>query len=101
MGNYPVAIPTAEESFIRGELYKIINEDEVPWAIAQLDDYEGVNSEEDEQVLYKREIASVYKDDGTTTEAWVYWYNGDVTGKPVIPSGDVLEYAEAKNFIKS
>jgi hypothetical protein len=26
----------------------------------------------------------------------VYWYNGDVTGKPVIESGDVLEYLNNK-----
>ena len=42
MGEYPAAIPTNEENFIIGELYTIINADEFSWAIAQLDDYEGI-----------------------------------------------------------
>jgi gamma-glutamylcyclotransferase (GGCT)/AIG2-like uncharacterized protein YtfP len=29
------------------------------------------------------------------TIAWIYWYNQDVTGKPVIASGSVLEYKES------
>jgi hypothetical protein len=24
--------------------------------------------------------------------AWIYWYNGDVTGKPIINSGDIMDY---------
>jgi gamma-glutamylcyclotransferase (GGCT)/AIG2-like uncharacterized protein YtfP len=28
--------------------------------------------------------------------AWIYWYNGDVSGKPVVASGDILEYMKAK-----
>ena len=95
LGSYPGAKPTGENKFILGELYKISNENEFAWAIGQLDDYEGVNVAFDEVQLYRREIAEVYIDD-KTTHAWMYWYNGIVNDKPVIESGDVLQYMDQK-----
>jgi hypothetical protein len=56
--------------------------------MAQLDDYEGVNVAFDETKLYQREIAEVHIDN-RITNAWMYWYVGDVQDKPVIDSGDV------------
>ena len=98
MGNYPVATPTTDEAFIMGELYVLNNENEFAWAMAQLDDYEGVNADEDELVMYRRELATVYLND-TTTDAWIYWYNGDVADHPVIASGDVLQFFQQKSKI--
>ena len=97
-GSEPVATPAAENSFIKGELYKLNKEDDFSWVFGQLDDYEGLDTEQGEQPLYRRELTTVYKDDGSVTDAWVYWYNRDVSGKPVITSGDVLEYPESKKF---
>ena len=96
MGQYPAATPASNNLFITGELYCIKNEDEFSWAIGQLDDYEGVNAEEDEAPLFRREVTQVFTVDEKKTEAWVYWFNGDITGRPVITSGDVLEYFEQK-----
>jgi gamma-glutamylcyclotransferase (GGCT)/AIG2-like uncharacterized protein YtfP len=48
--------------------------------------------------LYRREIAKVYKEDGTLDDAWIYWYNGDVSGKPVVDSGDILSYIKSKDL---
>lgn len=99
LGDYPAAKPTIEEKFIIGELYRIKHEKEFSWAIGQLDDYEGVDVAFDETALYRRDIAEVFIND-TTTPAWIYWYDGDVQDKPVIESGDVLQYMEQKrNFI--
>lgn len=95
LGEYPAAIPVTEDTFIKGELYTIKNEQEFSWAMGQLDDYEGVNVEEGEEKLYIRKITDVYLG-GQVITAWVYWYNGDVTGKPVIASGDILEYLNSK-----
>ena len=94
-GSYPAAVPVAEESFIYGELYSIKNEKEFSWAIAQLDDYEGVVAEKDEELLYRREMVDVYINDAIVP-AWIYWYNGDITGKPVISSGDIMDYLKKK-----
>jgi gamma-glutamylcyclotransferase (GGCT)/AIG2-like uncharacterized protein YtfP len=96
MGEYPAAVPTNDDSFILGELYQINQPEEFSWAIAQLDDYEGINTEEGESPLYRREIATINANN-QTTEAWMYWFNGDTTGKPHIESGDVLQYMQQKN----
>lgn len=95
MGSYPAGLPTNDNSFITGELYTIKHENEFSWAIGQLDDYEGMSVEPDEVQLYKREITEVYIN-GRVTHAWIYWYNGDVSGKPVIASGDMMEYLTQK-----
>jgi gamma-glutamylcyclotransferase (GGCT)/AIG2-like uncharacterized protein YtfP len=95
LGEYPAAAPAHEDAFISGELYIIKNTNEFSWAIGQLDDYEGVVVEKHEQPLYRREIADVYINDAIVP-AWVYWYNGDLAGKPVISSGDVMDYTNKK-----
>jgi len=95
LGEYPAAKPTDENKFIIGELYKIRSENEFAWAIGQLDDYEGVHVGFDETQLYRRDITEVYVAD-TITKAWIYWYHGDLNDKPVIESGDVLQYMEQK-----
>jgi gamma-glutamylcyclotransferase (GGCT)/AIG2-like uncharacterized protein YtfP len=95
-GEYPVAAPTNEEKFISGELYSINNPLEFSWAIGQLDDYEGLNTEEGEIPLYKREEVIAYQK-GEPHAAWIYWFNGDISGKPEIESGDLVQYLQQKN----
>ena len=96
MGEFPDAIPVFTEDFIIGELYVLNNTDEFGWAIAQIDDYEGVNVELGELPLYRRNSTTVFCN-GLSSTAWIYWYSGDVTGHPVISSGDVLQYLNEKN----
>lgn len=91
-GTYPVAKATTEEKYIIGELYVINNPEEFSWIIEQLDDYEGVNGEEGEKPLYKRETVVAYQNN-KPIEAWIYWYDGEVNGLPEIASGDVLQYS--------
>jgi gamma-glutamylcyclotransferase (GGCT)/AIG2-like uncharacterized protein YtfP len=95
LGSYPAGIATHEESFIIGELYQVNEENEFSWAIGQLDDYEGVNVESDEVQLYRREITEVYINN-ESTQAWIYWYNGDVSGRTMITSGDLMQYLQQK-----
>ncbi|MBC7851774.1 MAG: gamma-glutamylcyclotransferase [Chitinophagaceae bacterium] len=96
MGEFPAAIPVHSDNFIVGELYTLNNPDEFGWAIGQIDDYEGINVEFGEIPLYRRDITTVFVN-GQTTPAWIYWYAGDITGSPVIESGDVLQYVQEKN----
>lgn len=95
LGDKPVATPTEENSFIIGELFEL-NIDDASYVFGQLDDYEGLITEFGDRPLYRRELATVYKNDGTSAEAWVYWYNGDVSGTPVIASGNVLDYLKSR-----
>jgi gamma-glutamylcyclotransferase (GGCT)/AIG2-like uncharacterized protein YtfP len=96
LGPYPAGVPDQTgDRYIVGELYKIKNENEFSWAIGQLDDYEGMDPESDEIQLYRRELTDV-QFNNEVLPAWIYWYNGDVTGKPVIDSGDLLQYLQQK-----
>jgi gamma-glutamylcyclotransferase (GGCT)/AIG2-like uncharacterized protein YtfP len=95
LGNYPAGVSTNEDCFITGELYSIKNEEEFSWAIAQLDDYEGTSVEADEIQLYKRELVDVFIN-GNITSAWIYWYQGNVSGRQVIESGDIIQYLQQK-----
>lgn len=95
MGSYPAGIPAADGSMITGELYRIKHENEFSWAIGQLDDYEGVSVEPDEIQLYRRDL-TMAECNGNRLNAWIYWYNGNVSGKQVVPSGDILEYMSKK-----
>lgn len=95
MGDYPAGIPFTGDSFIAGELYIIKDSKEFAWAICQLDDYEGVVVEQHESPLYRRELTDVVIE-GTAMPAWIYWFNGDVSGKPEISSGDIIEYLSKK-----
>lgn len=99
LGQFPAAVPCDEEHFIVGELYIVKDEAEFNYAIEQLDDYEGVIVEEDEgeTPMYRRETSIVYLDNNETTHAWVYWFNDSIEGKPLIASGDVLEYFKQQN----
>lgn len=92
MGEYPAAIPADTNATIVGELYRIKEVDEFDWAMGQLDDYEGIHPELGEEQLYRRERAEILLSDGQKTEAWIYWYNGDTSGKPLVASGDILQY---------
>ena len=91
LGSYPAAVPTTDESFITGELYDLINPADFAWAIEQLDDYEGLNPEEGEEQLFKRELTNVFYN-GQQTVSWIYWYNGIIEDHPLIISGDILEF---------
>ncbi|MET0638329.1 MAG: gamma-glutamylcyclotransferase family protein [Chitinophagaceae bacterium] len=95
MGEYPAAVPAGPESFIDGELYRIRDEKDFSWAMAQLDDYEGILVEVNEPSLYRREPVPVSTGSGDQT-AWIYWYNGDVSGRPQIGSGNLLEYIASR-----
>lgn len=95
MGEYPAAVPCEEGIFIIGELYQLKEDLDFYWVIEQIDDYEGINVEQGEMPLFKRETVDVYLSDRVNT-AWVYWFNNDVTGRPLIPSGDILEYIQKK-----
>ena len=58
--------------------------------------YEGINVEPGEQPLYIREHVTAYQD-GSPTTAWIYWFNGSISGLPEIASGDLLQYLQQKN----
>jgi gamma-glutamylcyclotransferase (GGCT)/AIG2-like uncharacterized protein YtfP len=95
-GEYPVAIAADDDSFITGELYLAKNKEAFDWAIAQLDDYEGLNVEPGEKPWYTRQAVEVYIDKQPIT-SWIYWYNDSVVGMEEIITGDIMKYLQEKN----
>ena len=81
LGEFPAALPTDEEAYLIGELYRIKNEEEFYWAMEQLDAYEGIHSEPEEGAYaYKRELVTVYIGKETTT-AWIFWFNEPIVNQ--------------------
>ncbi len=91
LGTHPAATATTDNTYIIGDLYELKPTAPFDWAFAQLDDYEGVNTEDDEQPMYTRSTTIVHIGDQEVT-AQVYWYCGSIAGKPVIQSGNILDY---------
>jgi gamma-glutamylcyclotransferase (GGCT)/AIG2-like uncharacterized protein YtfP len=92
---FPAGVSSEDDHLIKGELYVIKVPAECSWAIAQLDDYEGVQAEEGEIPLYKRVLTSV-QINGQEEQAWIYWYNGSLENGVLIEGGDLLAYLKQK-----
>ncbi len=91
-----VGVPTEDNFFLKGELYHIKEPSELSWALGQLDDYEGVQTDEDGNAPnYQRALTTVYHG-GETSKAWVYWFNQPITTGQFIESGDILAYLQQK-----
>ncbi|MBZ4189670.1 gamma-glutamylcyclotransferase family protein [Niabella beijingensis] len=95
LGDYPAAIPDNSGRTITGELYRIRSKHELSYALAQLDGYEGLNPEAGETADYKRELCSIRRND-EQVEAWVYWFSHEIKDKPVVESGNVLDYLNSR-----
>jgi len=92
LGIYPAAVP-AREGLVWGEVYEMGD----PVAVlAALDDIEGYRSEDPDRSLYVRNRAAVTLPDGTSEQAWVYFYNAPLGQAQRIPSGDYLEHVKAR-----
>ena len=65
-------------------------------AYAYLTQFFHLLGEAGEKPMYKREVVIAFQN-GEPLPAWIYWYNGEVTGLPVIASGDVMDYLQQKN----
>ncbi len=103
------------KAYIQGKLYKIfwfpgvvLSEDasekvygtlfqlhNVSDTLRFLDDYEGFYESNIEESLFRREITTVFLENGNSIDAWVYLYNQNIENKQRILSGDFLK--DAKN----
>lgn len=92
LGLYPAAIPSPE-SRVWGELYRMTN---VPAVLAALDDIEGYRADDPDRSLYIRSEAAVLLPDGSSTRAWVYFYNAPLGQAPRIAEGDYLQHVKAR-----
>ncbi|MEE2943976.1 MAG: gamma-glutamylcyclotransferase family protein [Pseudomonadota bacterium] len=80
---YPGLVPSSDGSLVHGDLFALPPNTEL-WTA--LDAYEGVGEGFDKPYEYERALTKVMLAN-EETEAWVYFYNWDVSGKPLIKSG--------------
>jgi gamma-glutamylcyclotransferase (GGCT)/AIG2-like uncharacterized protein YtfP len=92
LGIYPAAVP-AEDSRVRGEVYELA--DPVA-ALRSLDELEGYRHGDPETSLYTRRRIPVRMDDGSTVDAWAYFYNAPLGRAERIESGDYLEHLKVR-----
>jgi gamma-glutamylcyclotransferase (GGCT)/AIG2-like uncharacterized protein YtfP len=92
LGIYPAAVP-APEGLVWGEVYAMMDPDAV---LAALDSIEGFRPGDPDRSLYFRQQTDVHLPDGTSAEAWVYFYNAPLGQAPRIESGDYLEHVKVR-----
>jgi gamma-glutamylcyclotransferase (GGCT)/AIG2-like uncharacterized protein YtfP len=85
---YPGLVPgpgaKVHATKVRGEVWRIEN----PGLLAKLDEYEGE--------AYIREPRRVTLKDGRRVTAWTYRYVADLSGVPLIASGDYLDWVRKR-----
>ena len=92
LGLYPAAIPAAGHK-VHGEVFELTDPHAV---LPALDEVEGYRPDAVDTSLYVRRKATVYLDDDTAAEAWVYFYNAPLGAAPSIDSGDYLKYLKVR-----
>ena len=92
LGIYPAAVP-ADSGRVWGELFDMLDPEGV---LRALDEIEGYRPGEPDSSLYIRSQVPVHLPDGTTEQAWVYFYNAPLGKAPRIDSGDYLEYLKVR-----
>jgi len=93
LGIYPAAVPTEDDSQVRGEVYAVADAAAV---LPALDEIEGFRPEEPARSLYVRVQRDVWMDDGRVQPAWVYFYNAPLGQARRIESGDYLEHLNVR-----
>ena len=92
LGIYPAAVPAAD-SRVCGEVYEMLNPRLV---LDALDELEGYRPGDAATSLYTRELTPVTLDDGSTVDAWAYFYNAPLGRAERIQSGDYLEHLKVR-----
>lgn len=96
LGEYAVGTNNETGRFIKGELYEIKHPHEWSFILAQLDDYEGLNPDDEGIADFKRSVVEVTLNDGSTKQAWIYWFIGDINNRPIVPLESMIEYWHQK-----
>ncbi|MBI1748811.1 MAG: gamma-glutamylcyclotransferase [Acidobacteria bacterium] len=89
LGSYPGAVAAAGMSpCVFGEVYEIISDESLP----MLDEGQGAVGDDPKLYQFQRDLVRVTLRDGSTTEAWMFFYNMSVAGHSPIPSGNFKQH---------
>ncbi len=82
LGRYPGVVPSrGKTDRVIGEIYRF---GEFKRAFEILDEYEGHR--------FKRRRVTIIQEDGKSITSWIYLYARSVKRRPLIPSGDYIQY---------
>jgi gamma-glutamylcyclotransferase (GGCT)/AIG2-like uncharacterized protein YtfP len=85
-GAYPGAVvDAASPERIVGEVFELPDD---PALLAALDDYEGIAPDDPASSLFVRTRVRATLDSGERLECWMYVYNRDPAGAPLVAGGD-------------
>lgn len=100
LGEYPGAKPTTIKSKeVFGKIYEV-DPEHFNSVLITLDDYEEYNPNKKQESLYIRKITPVITEDGSLSQAWVYWYNKPINKKNEIEAGDYKKYLKRNKINK-
>ena len=90
LGDYPGLVPDPSATGrVTGKVLRLPEPEDVLWV---LDGYEAFDPADPAGSLFLRLPQEVDLDDGPRLACWVYVYNRDVGGAPLIPGGDYLSW---------
>jgi gamma-glutamylcyclotransferase (GGCT)/AIG2-like uncharacterized protein YtfP len=88
LGEYPALVPG--HGTVIGELFRV----EDTQVFRTLDEYEQYDPHGRDDSLYIRRCVRLKE---PSTDVWVYFYNGDVSDKEVVPSGDWRRHQQERS----
>jgi gamma-glutamylcyclotransferase (GGCT)/AIG2-like uncharacterized protein YtfP len=91
LGDYPGLVPSFhDQDRVKGTLYAMRQARKI---LRFVDRYEGiVPGAEQYSEFVRRRAVVVLTNTGQQREAWVYYYNRPLLGRPPVPSGDYVAY---------
>ena len=92
LGIYPAAVPSGRQP----RDWRSVRAHRACAALRALDELEGYRPSDPETSLYTRTRTPVAMEDGTTVEAWTYFYNAPLGRAERIESGDYLEHLKVR-----
>ena len=93
LGEYPGAVLDASSpTKIQGFVFSLPDD---PVVLQALDAYEGFEPGDALGSLFVRQETTVMLADGRTVSCWMYAYNRDPVGAPLIPEGDYEKFQTA------
>ena len=88
LGAYPGLV--CGIGLVAGELYELLD----PTALQILDTYEGYRPEKPTESFFRRECVLI--ECGTRVHGWLYVYNRDIAGRPLIESGNWATHVQMR-----
>jgi gamma-glutamylcyclotransferase (GGCT)/AIG2-like uncharacterized protein YtfP len=88
LGNYPGLVPG--DSLVSAELYAVVDQS----IFNALDDYEEFSVRDMKGSLFVRRAVRLAK---PAVDSWVYFYNRDVSNRPLIAKGNWVEHTRHRS----